>query len=374
MENQLIEKYIEDLITKSTPERPMWNVEILKGKSPTWNYIDGCMLKALLELYRVRKNDIYLKFVISYTDYYIMEDGTIKTYDMMSFSLDDLAASAILFDLYEFTNNEKYLKAIQRCSWQLLKQPRTYEGSFWHKTRHPNQVWLDGLYMGQVFYMLYETKLNGRRNYDDIRKQYEIVKSHMLDPETGLYFHGYDASKKAFWCNPTTGLSKGFWLRSLGWLLMSLIEILAVMDPNEKDYSFYKNMLAEEVDSILKYQDPESKMFYQAPNYPKREKNYLETSGSSMVAYAILKGVRLKVLPSQYSQIGLDIFNGICNKYLTNKDGNLNLGGICLMAGLGNALFRDGSYEYYMSEPIVENDAKGVGPFLLAYIETLRSN
>ncbi len=372
MENQMIERYICDLIIKSSPECPMWNVEIMKGESPTWNYVDGCMLKAIMELYRFRKSAIFLNFVVRYTDYYIMEDGTIKTYDMMNYSLDDLAASSILFDLYEFTNNEKYLRAIQKCSLQLFNQPRTYEGSFWHKRKHPNQVMLDGLYMGQQFYMLYETKLDGKRNYDDIRKQYEIARTHMFDPLTGLYYAGYDSSKKAFWCNPSTGLSKGFCLRSIGWYLMSLIEILELIDPKEKDYFFYERILTEEVENILKYQDPDTKMFYHVPNYFRKEGNYLETSGSAMIAYVLLKGARLKILPSYYSRIGQQIFYGICFNSFKSKNGELCLSGICLSTSLGNDLSKDGSYEYYISQPIVDNDAKGVGPFLLAYLETLK--
>lgn len=142
-----------------------------------------------------------------------------------------------------------------------------------------------------------------------------------------------------------------------------------------EDYAFYKSLLKETVDGILKYLDKESNMFYQVVDKGTKEGNYLETSGSAMVAYALLKGVRLRVLPDRYQKIGLAIFNGICSKYLTVKeDGDLNLGGICLVAGLGpeNNRRRDGTFKYYISEPIVENDAKGVGPFIMAYTEVIR--
>ena len=197
----------------------------------------------------------------------------------------------------------------------------------------------------------------------------------MRNKETGLYYHGYDSSKTMFWADKETGLSKNYWLRSIGWFTVSLIDVYEYMDEQMFDeYHTIKEIFKETIDAILKYQDTESKMFYQVPNFMGREGNYLETSGSSMIAYAILKGVRLKALPSRYQQIGLDIFNGICKKYLTIKDGDLNLGGICLVAGLGpeNNLRRDGTYEYYMSEPVVENDAKGVGPFIMAYTEVKR--
>ncbi|MDE6013319.1 MAG: glycoside hydrolase family 88 protein, partial [Anaeroplasmataceae bacterium] len=294
------------------------------------------------------------------------------------YSTDDVSESRILFDLYEYTHNEKYLKAIDMVYEQIKTHPRTKEGNFWHKKIYPNQVWLDGLYMMQPFYTRYETLKNKMQHYDDIVNQFKNVYAIMRDPKTGLYYHGYDSEKQMFWADKKTGLSQNFWLRSIGWYTVALIDVYEYM--NEQMYDEYhtiKMIFKEIVDSILKFQDPESKMFYQVPNYPNKENNYLETSGSCMIAYALLKGVRLKALPERYQQIGLEIFNGICQKYLTVKeDGDLNLGGICLVAGLGpeNNLKRDGTYEYYMSEPIVENDAKGVGPFIMAYTEVKRIN
>ncbi|MDE7213824.1 MAG: glycoside hydrolase family 88 protein, partial [Anaeroplasmataceae bacterium] len=223
----------------------------------------------------------------------------------------------------------------------------------------------------------YETQMNKMQNYSDIVNQFKNVYNIMRDPKTGLYYHGYDSAKTMFWADPKTGLSKNFWLRSLGWFTVAMIDVFEYMDEQMFDERHtIMEMFKETVDSILKFQDPKSKMFYQVPNFPGREGNYLETSGSSMVAYAILKGVRLKALPARYQAIGLEIFEGICNTYLTVKNDDLNLGGICLVAGLGpeKNLRRDGTYEYYMSEPIVENDAKGVGPFIMAYTEVKRIN
>lgn len=375
---KVIDKYIEKLMT-SKPDLPLWNIEnIRQGKKPAWNYIDGCMMTSLIELYKATNDEKYLDFVKKFVDYYVREDGTILGYEMEKYSTDDVSESRILFDLYKFTGEEKYNKAIEMCYQQILTHPRTKEGNFWHKKIYPNQVWLDGLYMMQVFYTRYETERNKLKNYSDIVGQFKNVYNIMRDKETGLYYHAYDSSKSMFWANKETGLSQNYWLRSIGWYTVALIDVYSYMDEQMYDeYHTIKEIFKETIDSILKYQDQESKMFYQVPNFPGREKNYLETSGSCMIAYAILKGVRLKALPERYLQIGLDIFNGICNKYLTVKeDGDLNLGGICLVAGLGpeNNLRRDGTYEYYMSEPIVENDAKGVGPFIMAYTEVKRLN
>ncbi|MDE7106687.1 MAG: glycoside hydrolase family 88 protein, partial [Anaeroplasmataceae bacterium] len=335
------------------------------------------MMVSLLELYKTTKEEKYLAFVKSFVDYYVHEDGTILGYEKEKYSTDDVSETRVLFDLYAYTKEEKYVKAIHRVYEQILTHPRTKEGNFWHKKIYPNQVWLDGLYMMQPFYTRYETQMNKMQNYSDIVQQFKNVYEIMRDPKTGLYYHGYDSSKTMFWADPKTGLSKNFWLRSLGWFTVAMIDVFEYMDEQMFDERHtIMEMFKETVDSILKVQDPKSKMFYQVPNFPGREKNYLETSGSSMIAYAILKGVRLKALPPRYQAIGLEIFEGICNTYLTVKNDDLNLGGICLVAGLGpeNNLRRDGTYEYYMSEPIVENDAKGVGPFIMAYTEVKRIN
>ena len=115
-------------------------------------------------------------------------------------------------------------------------------------------------------------------------------------------------------------------------------------------------------------------MFWQVVDQKNRKGNYLETSGSAMIAYAMMKGARLGLVDKKYSALGKSIFDGICKEYLTEKEGKLNLGGICLMAGLGpeNNPKRDGTFEYYVSEPVVENDAKGTGPFVMAYTEVMQ--
>lgn len=373
---ELIAKYIDKLITMSTPDAPLWNIESIKqGKKPVWNYIDGCMMTSLLELYKETKDEKYLNFVVNFVDYYVFEDGTIRGYDIEKYSTDDICESRILFDLYQITGKEKYSKAIELTYTQILGQPRTKEGNFWHKKIYPNQVWLDGLYMAQPFYMRYETLRNGMKNYNDIVSQFNNVRKIMYDNQKHLYYHGYDSSKTMFWANKETGLSSNFWLRATGWYTVALADVCEYVSEQMYDeYRFFAQLLKETIDGLLEYQDENSKMFWQVVDQPNREGNYLETSGSSMIAYAILKAVRLEILPLRYRQIGLDIFNGICRKYLTQKDGDLNLGGICLVAGLGpeNNLRRDGSYEYYISEPIVENDAKGVGPLIMAYTEVIK--
>ncbi len=370
-----IEKYIEELMEKSTPDQPIWNIEkIMQGLKSSWNYIDGCMIKAILEMYAITKEERYLSFADAFIDAKVAEDGAIDGYDVNELNIDNINAGKTLFELYDLTGKEKYRKAIDLIYSQVQMMPRTKDGNFWHKNIYPNQVWLDGLYMCQPFYAEFEKRFNNKKNYDDIFSQFFQVEKSMRDPKTGLYYHAYDSSKEMFWCDRVTGLSQNFWLRALGWFSMALLDTLSIMDESDGErYEHMKRIFLELMDALLKYQD-ESGMWYQVVNFGGMEKNYLETSGSSILAYAILKGVRLGFLPESYRTYGVKAFQGICGRYLsTDEEGNLHLDGICLVAGLGGKGNRSGTYDYYMSEPVVKDDAKGVGPFLLAYTEMKRA-
>lgn len=373
----IIVKYIDELLEKSTPEAPMWNIEKIKqGLKSKWNYIDGCMIKAVLQMYAISKDEKYLKFADDFIDYRVFEDGTIDGYNVGEKNIDNVNAGKTLFELYDLTGKEKYRKAIDLVYSQIEIMPRCKSGNFWHKDIYPNQVWLDGMYMGQPFYLEYETRFNNRKNYDDIFSQFKFVIENMRNPLNGLYFHAMDTSREAFWCDKVTGLSQLSWLRAIGWYSMALLDSLEIVDNSDHKFDAEVKMLQDAfvdlINSMIKYQD-ESGMWYQVVNFGGMDKNYLETSGSSIMAYALLKGVRLGFLSESYRAYGEKAFHGICDNYLsTDENGNLHLGGICLVAGLGGANRRPGTYDYYMSEPVVKDDAKGVGPFLLAYTEMLR--
>lgn len=373
MDYSVINRYIDRLIEESTPDAPIWNIEnIRKGKEPAWDYIDGCMMTSLYTIYRLTGNRKYLDFIDNFVDYYVFDDGTIRGYEMSTYNVDNINEGRVLFDLYKETGKPKYKRAINLLYSQLQSQPRTEGGNFWHKKIYPNQVWLDGLYMAQVFYTRYETTYNRGRNYGDIVKQFRNVWLNMYDNDKKLYYHGWDTSKQAFWADPETGLSKSFWLRSIGWYTVGLVDAISYFDlsrPNLKTELI--TIFRKTIEGLEQYIDPEKHMFWQVVDQMGREGNYVETSGSAMIAYAMMKGARLGFVDRRFAAVGEKIFNGICREYLTETDGELNLGGICLMAGLGpeNNPARDGTYEYYISEPVVENDAKGTGPFVMAYTE-----
>ncbi len=367
-----IDAYIQRLIRESTPDRTIWNVEKLReGKKGSWNYIDGCMMTALLSMAEITGNQDYFDFVEQFIDSYVLPDGTIRTYSPEKFNLDDINEGRVLLPLYRATGKEKYRLAADRLKHHLDTQPRTFEGNFWHKAIYPNQVWLDGIYMAQVFYALYQQEFGGG-DASDILRQIQTVRDRMFDEEKKLYYHGYDASRTAFWADPVTGCSKSFWLRSIGWFSVALADLLEIV--TGPAWETLAGIFRELMAGIAQYADEDTGMYYQVPDQGSREGNYLETSGSSMIAYAMLKGARLGVLEKEYAAKGQKTFSGIVEKNLSFTGDTLNLGGICLVAGLGpeNNRRRDGSFEYYISEPVVENDAKGVAPFILCYTEMKR--
>lgn len=373
MDYKKIDDFVLQLVERSTPERTAWNLEkIREGKPASWNYIDGCMLTALLEMEGLTGDRRYFDFARAVADHFVGEDGSIRTFQPQARNLDDINEGRVLFALHARTGEEKYRRAADFLRARLEEQPRTAEGNFWHKAIYPNQVWLDGIYMAQPFYALYE-KHFGKGDYSDIAGQIKNVRAKMFSQEKGLYFHGYDASRTAFWADPETGCSKNFWLRSLGWFGVALADLLDIL-PQGEDRDSLKAIFIELMEHIARYADPATGLYWQVPDQGGREGNYLETSGSAMMAYAMLKGARLGALDREYAAKGQKTFDGIMEKYLTFTEDGLDLGGICLVAGLGpeDNRRRDGSYEYYISEPVVANDAKGVAPFVLAYTEIKR--
>jgi len=373
--------FVDRLLAASTPAFPAWNVEhTLEGKEPGWNYIDGCMIKAVLDVFYATGEQKYFDFAKDYIDFFLQEEDEILGYRMEDYNCDNINMGKVLFDLYSSTKDNKYRQAIKLLMSQLQNHPRIHAGNFWHKQIYPNQIWLDGLYMVQPFYMDYETIFNQKANYKDIFNQFKNVNEVMRDKNTGLLYHGYDETHQMFWSDKSTGLSQNFWTRSIGWYSMALIDTMEKLDKHDiYEYETLKGYLNKLLDALLNYADPETKMYYQVTTEGGREGNYLETSGSCAIAYSLMKGARLGYISADYFESGKEIFDSVVEHKLILTDDTFALKDICLVAGLGGMPGkgsyqpRDGTYDYYISEPRVANDAKGVAPFLFAFTEVYRA-
>lgn len=344
-----------------------WQIE--GYEKPKWNYTQGLVLLAMTKVYERQPDAKIFAYIKDYADTLIDERGDIKGYRMDKYNIDMINAGKILFFLYEHTHDPRYIKAMHIMRKQLADQPRTSEGGFWHKKIYPFQMWLDGLYMGTPFYTQYAVWFSeGTETFDDIANQFAILQRHAKDEKTGLLYHGWDESRQQQWSNPETGVSPHFWGRSLGWYAMALADVLEYFPkghPRRGELEGYFNDFAEAVSSV---QD-QSGLWYQVPDLPDRKGNYLEGSASSMLVYALAKGVRLGVLDEKYQAVAEKGYQGLLDKLIVKDGGEISITQVCAVAGLGGKPYRDGSFEYYINEKKRDNDPKATGPFILASLE-----
>ena len=346
-----------------------------KPYKPYWNYEDGCVLIGCVHLFQATKDARYRDFILDYLSQRVMPDGDIPTYERGQYNIDSINTGKTLFFALDQTGDERYRKAIEWHMERLRQHPRCQCGSYWHKSIYPNQIWLDGLYMAQPFVMAYEMRFGGMRKVADIVMQFQNVRKFLFDEAKGLCYHAYDEARVQPWANKQTGCSPNFWLRSMGWYLMALVDCMDGM--NEQLFEHYKALEAifrEAIRGILRYQAPKTGLFYQVIDRADVAGNYLETSGSAMIAYALMKGERMgALLQGRYAALGAKAFDSlVSDKLYADEDGVVRLHDICLVAGLGPGEKRDGSVAYYLSEPRASDDSKGVGPFMMAYAQRLR--
>jgi unsaturated rhamnogalacturonyl hydrolase len=341
---------------------------VLESKRANWNYMSGLVSFSMIKLWEETGDEKYYAYAKQYADKFIDENGQIDGYQIETYNIDNINSGKFIFYLYKRTGDERYKKAIIKLMEQVKNQPRTSEGGFWHKQIYPWQMWLDGLYMHAPFYAQYALEFNEPECFDDIVHQFALVHKHTYNPATGLNYHAWDERKQQIWANPETGLSPHFWGRALGWYSMALVDVLDFIPKEHPGRSKILEILKQVAAGIEKHQDKESGLWYQVLDQGNREGNYLEASASSMFIYSLMKASRLGYIDKKYEKVGMKGYKGLQDQLVRrNEDGTISLTSICLVAGLSAK--RDGSYQYYVSEPVVEDEPKGVGPFILASIE-----
>jgi unsaturated rhamnogalacturonyl hydrolase len=342
---------------------------------PKWDYTAGVVLDAIERLGERTGDSTMLGYVKRNMDRLVGPDGAIAGYDPEELSLDQVAQARVLLPLYRRTGEARYRKAAAFVRAQLERQPRTAEGGFWHKKVYPQQMWLDGIYMAEPFLAGYGRAFppQERRDFDEVARQVLLAARHLRDPRTGLYWHGWDAARTQTWANPKTGVSPNFWGRAVGWYAMALVDVLDDLPRDHPDRAQILRLLRELAPALVRVQDPVTGLWWQVLDQPNREGNYLEASASSMFVYALAKGANRGWLAPGYRRVAARGWDGLVARLLkTNPDGTLSLTGICSVAGLGGKPQRNGSFEYYISEPVVADDYKGVGPFIMASLELNR--
>lgn len=357
---QTAREYISSLVLPSDPLDPLWNSENrIFRKQPKWNYIDACMIGALLMF--ADDSPELLEYAVRFTDTYVLPDGTIPTMKAEDFNLDNIRGGMNLIKLYKLTGCRRYLLAYEKLyREQLSVQPKLNCGCYWHKAVYPQQMWLDGTYMALPFLAAFGIISGDDRLVSDALRQLQIYREILWDPSTGLYYHGFDETRKMYWADYKTGLSGEFWLRANGWLCAGLAEIYELTGD-----SGCGTMLRELTDSLSRCVTDEY-MLMQLPAKPQLKGNYPETSGTLLFACGAIKGHRLGTVSEKTAHTAKNSLHTVTEKYIQSHSGIPVLKNICLMGGLGGESHRDGSERYYLSERIVENDAKGISPYLMA--------
>jgi unsaturated rhamnogalacturonyl hydrolase len=342
----------------------------LKPGPARWSYDQGVILKGVEGVWKLYGEGKYFDYIQHSMDFYVQENGSLKDYKRDEFNIDHTNNGKVVLMLYNVTGKEKYKKAIDNIRSQFNDHPRTKEGGFWHKKIYPWQVWLDGLYMGQPFYAEYAKLAKQDAVFDDISRQFINIERHTRDAKTGLLYHGWDESKEQKWANPQTGTSPHFWGRALGWFGMAMVDVLdhfPVKHPGRDSIIKILNRFAV---AVTKVQDKQSGLWYDIVDMPHAPKNYKEASASSMLVYTLAKAVRNGYIPASFLSNAGKGYAGIIKEFIeVDKNGQTNLKGTVSVSGLGGKPYRDGSYDYYMSEPVVVNDPKGMGAFILASVE-----
>lgn len=344
------------------------------NKAPKWSYPTAIVLEGAERLYEKTGNKAYYQYITTFGDTMVKEDGSIVSYDLSKYNIDMLNCGNVLLYLYQQEKKDKYLKALQTLRSQIDGQPRTSEGGFWHKKIYPNQMWLDGLYMGEPFYAHYTHYFSkgkeAEKAYNDIINQFDLIQKHLLDKKTGLLYHAWDESRQQQWANKETGLSPNFWSRAMGWYGMAMVDVLDYLPQNHPGRARLLSYLQSYCDAVIKVQDSKTGLWYQVLDKGGEKGNYLEATGSSMFVYTMIKSVNKGYLSKSYKAYAKKGYEGIIKNLITvDENGVVSLNKCCAVAGLGGTPYRSGSYEYYVNEEVRSNDPKGTGPFILASLE-----
>ncbi len=335
-----------------------------------WRYEDGCLVRAIEQVGLKTGEAKYRQAVVDYVDRFVESDGSIWSYRLTDYNLDQLNPGRLLFPVFRASGAERCRRAIGLLREQLRHQPRTQAGGFWHKLIYPHQVWLDGIYMGSPFYAEYAATFDEPAAFDDICHQIITVEQCTRDPETGLLYHAWDESRQQRWSNPATGWSPHFWCRAIGWYVMAIVDVLDHLPAGHPQVATIVAILERTLAALLAVRHPATGLWYQVLDQGDRPGNYLEASGACMFVYAMAKGVRKGYLPPRWLDVARQSYGQILEHFVqVDALGETNLHWTCGTAGLGGMPYRDGSYEYYVTEKVVTNDPKGTAAFILAAVE-----
>jgi unsaturated rhamnogalacturonyl hydrolase len=335
-----------------------------------WNYILGTLMEGMEAAWRSTADPQYFNYIKTNIDSIVAEDGSISGFDPQKHALDDYMMGRQLLMLYRTTRQEKYWKAATQIYKAIEVQPRNPSGGFWHNSKYPNEMWLDGLYMAEPFYAEYSVLAGKTGNYADIVHQFVLIDQHLRDPKTGLLFHEWDETKKEPWADKVTGVSPNIWARSIGWYMMALVDTLDILPEGDPNRAALLPILNRYAEALVRAQDKTTGLWWQLPALPTTKGNYFESSAACMYSYAFFRGVNRGYLPVSYEASAQKAWSGIQNRFLTTTaDGLPSITSTVDGTGLGGTPYHDGSVAYYLSVRQRSDDPRALGPFIMAAVE-----
>lgn len=358
MASTVFHLYPDSMVTKGSARPANWNYEI------------GVTMMGIWGLWEKTRDSVYVKYVKKIVDHFVTAEGNIRTYDLADYNADHILTGRLVLRLHDAYKDPKYKKAADLLRKQIDWQPRNRAGGFWHKLKYPAQMWLDGLYMIEPYYAEYTKRFGSKDAYADIVHEFVLMEQKARDPKTGLIYHGWDESRQQFWADKQTGLSQSFWSRAMGWYHVALVEVLDVMPANHPERKKLLEILNRLTIAIARFQDKPSGVWWQVTDKGGAEKNYLESSASAMFVYAMARAINKGYTSPAFRTVVQKGYAGLLKEFVVkDAEGRTHFTKTVAVGGLGGSPNRNGSYAYYMSEPVRSDDLKAIGPFMLAALE-----
>ncbi len=323
-----------------------------------FHYHQGVFLSGVYKMYRLSGREEYFQYVKDWVDAVTDADGRILHYDPGQ--LDDIQPGILLFPLYERTGDERYRKILDHLADLVKHFPRNEAGGFFHKANLPDQMWLDGLYMGGPICAEYASRF-GRPEFLEIAvEQALLMREKTEDKKTGLWHHAWDYSKRAPWADPETGLSPEFWGRAMGWVPVAVLDELDFVPKDHPRRGELCALVRDLLTALCRYQSGEGR-WYQVVDKGGQEGNWLENSCSCLYVAAICKAVRNGILGEAYLRAAERGYRAVIRSL--DWDGpDIRIGNVCVGTGVGD-------YAHYCARPVSVNDLHGVGAFLIMCAE-----
>lgn len=345
---------LADTIMKRNPGTP-------RDPLARWSYWKGYTLYGFEMLWRFTGDRSYFDFIKREIDPFVDEQGNLK--DVPLNSLDDTMAGTMFVALYEHTGDERYRSAAAQIRAVFDTYPRNPDGGFWHGKNLPGEMWIDGVFMGQMFLTRYGASI-GDRDYcfDEAIRQIAVFAGHGLKDETGLYYHAWARDRnRSPWADPETGLSSEVWSEGLGWYALILVETLAVLPPGHPRRQEIVDIFRRLAAGLKRTQDPATGRWFQVVDKGDRPDNWTDTSGSAMFTYALQRGVDLGLLDAtDYTPVAARGYQGIIGNAAINDEGLVDVYSAC------DGVCVQESYAHYINYPRTVNAKEAVAGFLWA--------